>query len=152
MDGGEVVIPTVLKGRVVSDEEAIAHYEKTGANFGTFGNPDEAKAFSEWLHNKHEQEMRGPAQQTRGALFAPRGIPGDRETSGYRTPQRNKAVGGVANSFHTRRGPDGRPLASDRVPPQGMSMGQYANLLRRQNPDLDVINEGDHVHLEPKGR
>lgn len=28
-------------------------------------------------------------------------------------------------------------------------MAAYAAELRRLNPDLDVINEGDHVHLEP---
>lgn len=42
-------------------------------------------------------------------------------------------------------------MASDRVPPAGMSMSAFASLLKRQNPHLDVINEGDHVHLEPKG-
>jgi len=61
-------------------------------------------------------------------------------------------VGGVPNSFHTRKGPDGRPLARDSVPPQGMSLTQYAAILRHQNPDLDVIQESDHVHLEPRGR
>ncbi len=30
-------------------------------------------------------------------------------------------------------------------------MERYAALLRRKNPHLDVINEGDHVHMEPKG-
>ena len=84
--------------------------------------------------------------------FNPRGLPGEQVTSTYRTPAHNREVGGVANSFHTRKGPDGRPLARDSVPPRGMSMGQYASLLRRQNPHLDVINEGDHVHIEPKGR
>jgi len=72
-------------------------------------------------------------------------------TSTYRTPAHNADVGGVPNSYHTRRGPDGRPLARDSVPPRGMSMSAYAAELRRLNPDLDVINEGDHVHLEPKG-
>jgi len=57
----------------------------------------------------------------------------------------------VANSFHTRKDAQGHPLARDSVPPPGMSMGQYAALLRRLNPQLDVINEGDHVHLEPRG-
>ncbi len=84
--------------------------------------------------------------------FNPRGVPGERITSTYRTPAHNQKVGGVANSFHTRKGPDGRPLARDSVPPPGMSMKAYAALLKRQNPDLDVINEGDHAHLEPKGR
>ena len=83
--------------------------------------------------------------------FAPRGIDGERVTSTYRTPARNAAVGGVSNSFHTRKGIDGRPLARDSVPPRGMGMSQYAALLRRQNPDIDVIQESDHVHLEPRG-
>jgi hypothetical protein len=43
-------------------------------------------------------------------------------------------------------------MARDSIPPKGMGMAEYAKLLRRQNPNLDVINEGDHVHLEPKGR
>jgi len=93
---------------------------------------------------------RGEVRRSRLAAFNPKGVAGETITSGYRTPARNAAVGGVPNSFHTRKGPDGRPLARDSVPPRGMSMGQYANLLRQQNPDLDVINEGDHVHLEPK--
>lgn len=96
-----------------------------------------------------------PPREGRGAFagsFNPRGIAGERITSTYRDPKRNAAVGGVSNSFHTRRGPDGRPLARDSVPPPGMSLSTYAAALRRQNPDLDVILESDHVHLEPKGR
>lgn len=85
------------------------------------------------------------------AGFEPRGLGGERITSTYRNPAKNEAVGGVANSYHMRRGPDGRPLARDSVPPRGMSMSRYASELRRLNPDLDVINEGDHVHMEPKG-
>lgn len=81
----------------------------------------------------------------------PQGLDGERITSTYRTPAHNKAVGGVSNSYHTRRGADGRPLARDSVPPTGMSMTAYAAQLRRLNPHLDVINEGDHVHMEPKG-
>jgi len=58
----------------------------------------------------------------------------------------------VSNSYHTRRGPDGQPLARDSVPPRGMSMTDYAAQIRRLNPGLQVINEGDHVHIEPRGR
>lgn len=72
-------------------------------------------------------------------------------TSTYRTPKHNREVGGVGNSYHTRRGADGNALAIDSVPPRGMSMSAYAAQLRRANPNLDVINEGDHVHVEPKG-
>lgn len=79
------------------------------------------------------------------------GIPGERVTSGYRTPAHNKAVGGVPNSFHQRKDAQGRPLGRDSVPPPGMSMAAYHAQLVRLNPDKDVINEGDHVHMEPKG-
>jgi hypothetical protein len=150
VDGGEVVIPTVLRGKIVSDDEAIAHYERTGANFGTFRNPEEAKAFSEWLHNKHAAEL--APRQGASATFAPRGVNQAGITSTYRTPAHNREVGGVPNSYHTRRGANGEPLAVDSVPPPGESMSAYAARLRRENPGLEVINEGDHVHIEPRGR
>jgi hypothetical protein len=53
-------------------------------------------------------------------------------------------VGGVANSYHL----SGR--ARDSIPPPGMSMSAYASELRRRNPEYEVINEGDHVHIEPR--
>lgn len=96
----------------------------------------------------------GATQPVMGSQTGPvsfNGIPGERVTSGYRTPEHNREVGGVGNSYHTRRGPDGQPLARDSVPPAGMSMGAYAAQLRRENPSLEVINEGDHVHMEPRG-
>jgi hypothetical protein len=72
------------------------------------------------------------------------GVPGDSETSSRRSPQRNRNVGGVPNSYHLSG------QASDRVPPPGMSMTAFAAELKRLNPTLEVINEGDHVHLEPR--
>ena len=83
---------------------------------------------------------------TSAAAFAPSGIPGERITSTRRSAGRNKAVGGVANSYHL----SGR--ARDSVPPKGMGMAEYYRRLKAANPNLDVINEGDHIHLEPKGR
>ena len=79
-----------------------------------------------------------------------RGIRGERVTSTFRSPEHNKRVGGVANSWHMRRDRYGNPLARDSVPPRGMSMSQYWQMLRALNPGRDVINEGDHVHMEPR--
>lgn len=79
-----------------------------------------------------------------------RGIEGERITSTFRSPEHNRRVGGVANSFHTRRFPDGTAMARDSVPPPGMSMAEYARQLQILNPDMQVINEGDHVHMEPR--
>jgi hypothetical protein len=83
-------------------------------------------------------------------LAAFRGLDGERVTSTYRDPAHNRRVGGVSNSYHTRRYADGTPMARDSVPPPGVSMSEYAAQLRRLNPDMEVINEQDHVHMEPK--
>lgn len=65
-------------------------------------------------------------------------------TSRMRSAARNKQVGGVPDSYHTIG------AARDFVPPQGMSMGQlHAQLKQRFGSGYDVINEGDHVHIEP---
>lgn len=79
------------------------------------------------------------------------GVPGETVTSGYRDSARNARVGGVSNSYHMRKDAQGRPLGRDSTPPPGMSMSAYHRRLQALNPDKDVINEGDHVHMEPKG-
>lgn len=83
--------------------------------------------------------------ETSAAAFNPNGLSGERVTSTRRSAAHNKAVGGVANSYHLTG------QARDSVPPRGMSMAVYHAKLQRLNPNMDVINEGDHVHMEPKG-
>jgi hypothetical protein len=56
-DAGEVLIPTVVNGKVVSDEEAIAHYQRTGKSLGTFRTPEEATAYAKALSAKHGQQL-----------------------------------------------------------------------------------------------
>ncbi|WP_220668893.1 hypothetical protein [Stenotrophomonas rhizophila] len=52
-DGNEVLIPTVSDdGRILSDEDAIAAYQKTGRNLGVFDTPENATAYAESLHNQ----------------------------------------------------------------------------------------------------
>ena len=80
-----------------------------------------------------------------------RGVEGERITSTFRDPSRNRAVGGVPNSYHMRRDESGNAMARDSVPPPGMNMSEYARRLQAMNPHLEVINEGDHVHMEPRG-
>lgn len=65
-------------------------------------------------------------------------------TSRQRDAARNAQVGGVANSYHLTGD------ARDFVPPAGMSMGElHKALLNKFGGAYDVINEGDHVHVEP---
>ena len=71
-------------------------------------------------------------------------IPGIRVTSRKRTPEENARVGGVPNSFHQTDN------ARDFVPPEGMTVKQLAAALRGKfGSNFDVIDEGDHVHVEP---
>lgn len=56
-ENGEVLIPTVINGEVVSDEEAIAHYRRTGENFGTFTSTEEATAYAQSLSRQHGADI-----------------------------------------------------------------------------------------------
>lgn len=51
-DEGEVLIPTIVNGQPVSEEEAIAHYRETGEHLGIFENEQIATAYAQQLHNQ----------------------------------------------------------------------------------------------------
>lgn len=72
-------------------------------------------------------------------------VPGVVVTSRQRSADKNRGVGGQPNSFHLT------DQARDFVPPANMPMGVLATRLRKAMPGFDVINEGDHVHVEPSG-
>lgn len=55
-DGQEVLLPTVSDdGRIMSDDEAIDQYLKTGKYLGKFNTVDEANAYADRLHGEQEQ-------------------------------------------------------------------------------------------------
>lgn len=59
-DAGEVVIPTVSDdGRVMTNDEAIANYRKTGRHLGIFDTPENATAYAKALHDQQATEY-GP--------------------------------------------------------------------------------------------
>ncbi len=59
---GEVLLPTVVGGKFLTDQEAVARYKKTGEHLGIFATPDAADAFAGALHN---------SQQAMGNFYGP---------------------------------------------------------------------------------
>lgn len=59
IDGGRHVnIPTVINGRVVTNEEAIRHFKRTKQHLGIYATREEADAAAQRLHES-QAEMYG---------------------------------------------------------------------------------------------
>jgi hypothetical protein len=54
--GRGILIPTVVGNKVVSNDEAIAHYKQTGEHLGIFKNEDAADAYAQTLHEEQAKE------------------------------------------------------------------------------------------------
>jgi hypothetical protein len=75
-DRGEVLIPTVSDdGRVMSDDEAIQMYRRTGRHLGIFKNTKDANAYANKLHEEQERMYAKP--KARGGPI--RGIGGGQD-------------------------------------------------------------------------
>lgn len=62
-DQGEVLVPTVSEdGRVMSDDEAMNQYRRTGKHLGIFRTPETATAYAQSLHHDQEREYVGKGQ------------------------------------------------------------------------------------------
>lgn len=58
IDGNEVLLPSVVNGKKVSEDKAIEHYNKTGEHLGKFKSPKEADDYAVKLHNRQAWKYR----------------------------------------------------------------------------------------------
>ncbi|WP_342051999.1 MULTISPECIES: hypothetical protein [unclassified Cupriavidus] len=54
-DDGTYLLPTVVGNKVVTNEQAIAHFKKTGEHLGRFSTAAQADAYAEQLHQQQER-------------------------------------------------------------------------------------------------
>lgn len=122
---GEVLLPTVSEdGRVMSDEEAIGTYRKTGRHLGIFDTPENATSYAQAVHREQEQlhphrdmSQLGAGLRAAGALPAvghvdlppDPGIPGALAAS-VRT-NLGTLAGGLAETFRDQFQPDPQTAA-----------------------------------------
>lgn len=60
VDGLEYNIPTVSEdGRIMSDEEAVQQFYRTGRHFGAYDTTEEARRAAERLHEDQSRQYRG---------------------------------------------------------------------------------------------
>lgn len=55
-DNGEVLIPTVVGDRLLSEPEAINHFRETGQHLGIFRTPESANQYAESLHQSQAKQ------------------------------------------------------------------------------------------------
>jgi hypothetical protein len=93
-DGKEVLLPTVSDdGRVVSDEEAVANYKKTGKHLGKFASPEAATAYAQKLHEHQAKAIEKPAGFDPDSYLEAKGVKPSAEATPERTAPRDVGKG-----------------------------------------------------------
>lgn len=104
-DQGEVLIPTVVNGKIVSDEEAIQHYKETGEHLGVFKTPEQADAYAQALHNEQAVAYQNPieAAKTGDPIFDAMSGPERLQAIGWALEKKDKQQVQANSQFDVRR-------------------------------------------------
>jgi hypothetical protein len=59
---GQVLVPQMVKGQLLTKREAIAHFMKTGQHLGIFDSPENATAYADSLHSAQTNQIKSASQ------------------------------------------------------------------------------------------
>lgn len=90
-DGLQILIPTVVGDKVVSNKDAIDYYHKTGEHLGVFSSVKAANAYAEKLHEEQDKMYSDktdvePAKKTSNVVTG-KLIPYDNKSAVLKTPE-----------------------------------------------------------------
>lgn len=68
---GEVLVPRIVNGQLLSEDEAWNHYRKTGEHMGIFDTPDHADAYATEVHNRAPKTAAGTPNYEANAAIRP---------------------------------------------------------------------------------
>jgi hypothetical protein len=142
--GPEILIPTVSDdGRILSEDEAISLYQKTGRHLGKFGAPGEATSYAMALHEQQEGAVPRDGERSRFA-FAQQG--GTQYEFGGFQPQRQKftLAGKEYDPQQTRDAADERRTRSTQR--FATAMGDVQGLEKY----IPIYTSGVEAGLEPE--
>lgn len=99
-EGKEVLVPTVVNGKIVSDSEAINNYYRTGEYLGKFDSVEEANEYAEKLHKQQEKLY---SQNSRESLKLP-----------YDLPMANQATANMSDATPAELAKNNVPVVSSK--------------------------------------
>ncbi|TIN82748.1 MAG: hypothetical protein E5X94_00585 [Mesorhizobium sp.] len=125
-DGGEILVPTVSPdGRIMSDDEAVQQYGKTGQQLGVFDTPEHADMYAQALHKAQDRFYQAQEQRKPWEDFKSDGT-ADAAARAQAGVARAKAIRNGA-SRETPIDPNtGQPVGVPAFSPQNYGMGGSA--------------------------
>ena len=143
MDEGEILVPTVSEdGRILSDDEALDQYRKTGRHLGIFDTPEHATSYADALHNAQADYK--PMNNALASLM-PRP---DMQGVDPNMPMRRLPVPGMALPTAVAPAPMARPQTNALA---GVQPSWNSQPKPQQNMLLSSAVNGFQRGLDPKG-